>query len=190
MAITVKKIDGKPQLNFRERIYIWEIIRGLWLTNRHFMVNLCRHILNLFGIKTRPAAVTIQYPEVHRGYHHRLRTAHYLTHRENDDGPRCVGCMMCETICPAKCIYIVPKEHPDPNVEKQAVKFTIDMGKCVYCGFCVEACPEDAIRMDSGRLDICSYTREGMIWDIDRLMANHHDPTNYKDYDKWFNEEY
>ena len=89
MAITVKKIDGKPQLNFLERIYVWEIIKGLWLTNRHFMVNLCRHILNLFGIKTRPAAVTVQYPEVHRGYHHRLRTAHYLTHRENDDGPRC-----------------------------------------------------------------------------------------------------
>jgi NADH-quinone oxidoreductase subunit I len=189
VAITVKKIDASPKMNLLERTYLWEILKGLWITNSHFVVNLTRHILNSFGIRTKkPGAVTIQYPEQHRGYHRRLRTAHYLTHRENDGGPRCVGCMMCETVCPANCIYIVPTEHPDPNVEKQAIKFTIDMGKCVYCGFCVEACPEDAIRMDSGRLDICSYTREGMIWDIDRLMANHHDPTNYKDEEKWLDE--
>ncbi len=185
--ITVKKIEARP-MSFRERIYIWEILRGLWITNRHFVVNMFFHILNLFGIKTkRKGAVTIQYPEEHRGWHRRLRTRHYLTRRE-DGSPRCVGCMMCETVCPAKCIYIVAHDHPDPNVEKQAYKFTIDMGKCVYCGFCVEVCPEDAIRMDSGHLEIASYTREDMIYNIDRLLTGSHDPTDYKDYDKWMEE--
>lgn len=185
MAITVKKIEFDRKLNLMERIWLPEIIRGLWLTNRHFVVNMFFHIVNALGIRTkRKGAVTIQYPEEHRGYHWRLRTKHYLTRREGG-GPRCVGCMMCETICPAKCIYIVAKEHPDPDTEKQAASFTIDMGKCVYCGLCVEACPEDAIRMDSGHLEISCYTRREMMYHIDDLLATEHDPAPYKNYGEY-----
>jgi len=37
--------------------------------------------------------------------------------------------------------------------------------------FCVEACPEDAIRMDTGIVELASYTREGMIYRLDQLLA-------------------
>ena len=30
------------------------------------------------------------------------------------------------------------------------MRYEIDTLRCIYCGFCVEACPCDAIRMDSG----------------------------------------
>jgi formate hydrogenlyase subunit 6/NADH:ubiquinone oxidoreductase subunit I len=35
----------------------------------------------------------------------------------------------------------------------------------------VEACPEDAIRMDTGILEFSSYSRGGMIYTRDMLLA-------------------
>ena len=55
-------------------------------------------------------------------------------------------------------------------VEKYPVRFDIDLGVCVYCGYCVEVCPEDAIRMDTGILDLAAYSREAMRLDIHELM--------------------
>ena len=164
------KIIQQPKLTFWQKLYFPEIIRGVWITSKHLVRNLLFHILHLFGFfKHVPAAVTVQYPEEQTPLAYRTRTRHRLTKRE-DGSPRCVACMMCETVCPARCIYIVAEEHPDPNIEKRPAKFDIDLGKCVYCGFCVEACPEDAIRMDTKILDIASYSREGMMLDISELL--------------------
>ena len=167
------KIIQQPKLNFWEKLYFPEIFRGLLITSRHLARNFVFHVLHLFGLfKNIPAAITIQYPEEQRPLAHRVRTRHRLTKRD-DGSPRCVACMMCETVCPARCIYIVAEEHPDPNIEKRPASFDIDLGKCVYCGFCVEACPEDAIRMDTKILDIASYSREEMMLDIKELLNPH-----------------
>ena len=160
----------KRELTFWEKIYLPEIVRGVALTSRHFFVNLFFHAAHRVGLfKDRRAAVTYQYPEERRPLAPRLRTRHRLTVRE-EGTPRCVGCMLCETVCPAKCITIVAGEHPDPNVEKYPVRFDIDLGVCVYCGYCVEVCPEDAIRMDTEILDIAAYSRQAMKLDIHELM--------------------
>ena len=52
------------------------------------------------------------------------------------------------------------------NVEKFPVRFDIDLGVCVYCGYCVEVCPEDAIRMDTGIVDVAANSRDAMQLDI------------------------
>ena len=55
--------------------------------------------------------------------------------------------MLCATNCPADCISIKAAESDDPTVEKFPISYEIDMLRCVFCGFCEEACPVDAIRM-------------------------------------------
>jgi formate hydrogenlyase subunit 6/NADH:ubiquinone oxidoreductase subunit I len=47
---------------------------------------------------------------------------------------------------------------------------------CVFCGYCVEACPEDAIRMDTGFLEFASYSREGMVLDLKELLSRSEAP--------------
>lgn len=163
-------MQRKRELTFWENIYLPEIIRGVVLTSRHFFGNMAIHIAHRFGLrKNERGSVTYQYPEEKRPLAPRLRTRHRLTVRE-EGTPRCVGCMLCETVCPAKCITIVAGEHPDPNVEKYPTRFDIDLGVCVYCGYCVEVCPEDAIRMDTEILDIAAYSRQAMKLDIHELM--------------------
>jgi len=162
---TVPHGYGAPP-NRRERWYLWEVVRGLWITIRH----LVRNILHTAQMPT------IQYPEQRHVYSGRFRGRHRLLQRE-DGSPRCVACFMCSTACPADCIHIVAAEHPDPTIEKYPERFEIDLLRCVYCGLCEEACPCDAIRMDTGIYEIAADSRERFRVDKQFLLTNTTDGT-------------
>ena len=151
--------------------YFWEIIKGSFITTRHFVVNMWFHILKVLGVKAkRRGAVTIQYPEQKKELASRHRSLHRITKR--DDGkPRCVACMLCMTVCPSECIYIEAAEDPDLEMQKYPSKFEIDLTRCCFCGFCVEACPEDAIRMDTGVIDLARYGRQDLQYDLKKLLG-------------------
>src|SRR3972149_1890308 len=104
----IRSASERRPMTWSERIYLPAIAQGLWVTSVHFWRNLFLHIAHRVGLfRQIPASVTIQYPDQLRNTAPRLRTRHRLTRRQ-DGSPRCVGCMMCETVCPARCIYITP----------------------------------------------------------------------------------
>ncbi len=140
------------KLSVSESVYLVEIIKGLALTMAHIVKN----------IFEPERFRTIEYPDVRKPMAPRYRGAHRLTTRP-DGKVKCVACMCCPTICPAKCITIVAGEDKDDPIEKYPVEFQIDMLRCIYCGFCVEACPKDAIRMDTKIYEINAYTRQDMV---------------------------
>ena len=66
---------------------------------------------------------------------------------------RCTGCASCAKYCPLGIIKIVTDTSGVNYQEGQSYDievFDIDMGRCMYCGLCVEACPYDALHMGSG----------------------------------------
>lgn len=119
-----------------KRSYWIGIIKGMLITGRHF-------ILNLLGIRK---VATIEYPEKRRKYSNRFMGVHVLTKKPSGE-IACTACMLCATNCPAQCIHIVAAESPNPNIEKYPAVYEIDLMRCVFCGYCEEACPVDAVRM-------------------------------------------
>ena len=154
-----KLIIKDVKYGFLEEIYLIEVFKGLCITAGHFFANFFAVIAKTIGLrKDRGGVVTIYYPEEKRFMHPNLRARHRLMQRE-DGTPKCVACMMCETVCPCNCIHIEAAEGMDDRVEKYPKRFVIEILRCCFCGLCAEACPEDAIRMDSGIVEFALYDR-------------------------------
>jgi len=139
----------REEMTFLEKIYVVEIARGLRVTFGKLFRNFWLHTLKALGRPGDQAGVAIQYPNARRPYPSRYRGRHRLTLNPNGD-VKCTSCFLCATACPARCIYIEACEHDDSEVEKFPARYEIDTLLCIYCGYCVEACPVDAIRMDTG----------------------------------------
>jgi NADH-quinone oxidoreductase subunit I len=148
-----------------ERVYLFEVARGMSVTMRHFMKNIWGALIHDRVIET------CEYPEEPSIYPARARNVHRLVLRD-DGAPQCVACLMCETICPAQCISIVAEESPDPVIEKRCKEFVIDELRCIFCGYCVEACPKDAIRMDTAQAALSEYKRQDFIFDRETLLGH------------------
>jgi NADH-quinone oxidoreductase subunit I len=74
----------------------------------------------------------------------------------------CTACMACERACPIEVINIDTVKGDGKTKPKLAMeRFDIDIGKCMYCGLCVEPCPTGAIQ----------HTREfeGSVMHFDNL---------------------
>jgi formate hydrogenlyase subunit 6/NADH:ubiquinone oxidoreductase subunit I len=55
----------------------------------------------------------------------------------------CTGCRRCERVCPIECIAIDLVKNPETRKQEMS-RFDIDLGKCMFCGLCVEACKTES----------------------------------------------
>jgi Formate hydrogenlyase subunit 6/NADH:ubiquinone oxidoreductase 23 kD subunit (chain I) len=77
--------------------------------------------------------LTVRWPEERRDYGDRLRG--FIV----NDRPKCVSCQLCEAVCPAKAI----KFHLEADGRRYP---GIDWGRCILCGYCVDACPTGSLQ--------------------------------------------
>jgi ferredoxin len=64
------------------------------------------------------------------------------------------------------CIYVGPaenpKDHPISPGERYAERYEINLMRCIYCGYCAEACPTEAITLGP-RYELADYRRERTV---------------------------
>ncbi|MBA4196081.1 MAG: NADH-quinone oxidoreductase subunit NuoI [Chitinophaga sp.] len=152
----VKLVERKP-LTFLEKIYLWNILKGMLITFSHIF-------------KKKP---TIQYPEVKRPFSPVFRGLHVLN-RDEEGRERCTACGLCAVACPAEAITMeaaerLPGEEHLYREEKYAARYEINMLRCIFCGLCEEACPKDAVYL-SETFAAANFNREGFIYGKENLL--------------------
>lgn len=149
--MTIKRIMTANELI--KKVFFIEILQGLALTFKHMVT----------------PAVTRQYPKEKREPFPGSRGLHALVKDPETGKEKCVGCGLCAAICPSQCIHIYTSE--DENHKKVVDRYEIEVLRCVYCAYCVEACPFGAIAL-TDHFEYSGYTRKEFYYTKERLLEN------------------
>ncbi len=128
----------------------WRILQGLAVTLRN---------------SARPR-VTENYPA------RRTHITHWrgrLTHLRDEEGRlKCTACLACQKACPS---FAIPSIEGDDKKgrERRAKTYVWDAGRCLFCHYCVEACPFGAIEL-SNEYSVVSTTRDGLKFGLEQLL--------------------
>jgi len=112
---------------------------------------------------------TVMYPHAHRPPTDRFRGGTFGLTTDPETGlENCIGCRLCEMICPSKIITVTLDRRPDRGY---AGIFTLQYEACMQCELCVQVCPTDAIVM-SREFGEPAYSRADFFLDKEKLHAN------------------
>jgi NADH-quinone oxidoreductase subunit I len=117
---------------------------------KNFWITLCY----LFKHK-----VTRCYPEEKRVFPERSRGMPRLL-RKPDGSERCIGCGLCQNICPSNVINV---QLNDAVSGVNRIKYSLDQFNCISCGLCEEVCPVAAIKLRARNHSAMSTNKERIM---------------------------
>jgi NADH-quinone oxidoreductase subunit I len=88
--------------------------------------------------------ITVQYP-FEKSRTARARSLGVAAIYDEDGEPKCTACMACIRACPDHILDLEFTTREDKS--KHIEHYSYEIGACMMCGLCVEACPFDAIEM-------------------------------------------
>ena len=139
---------------------------GFWTETQQLVRAVGRAMgVTLRNLLRRP--ITVRYPTVKRVYPDRFRGILALTYDRETGEENCIGCRLCEYICPPQVIKLEMLKAEKRNYAKT---FTLELYACEFCELCVQVCPTDAIVMLKS-FDLATADRRELLLDKDRLHA-------------------
>lgn len=117
--------------------------------------------------------VTYQYPDQRMPVGDRWHGSPVLLWDDEVNEPFCTGCGLCARECLVQAITVSMKENENAKDGKSTRKrivdsFELDLGRCIFCASCVEACNFDALIMS--KIDeIGSSSRTALVLNADQL---------------------
>ncbi|MCL4329701.1 MAG: NADH-quinone oxidoreductase subunit NuoI [Candidatus Thermoplasmatota archaeon] len=146
MTIGIKEVE-EP----RRRVPLVGVISGMATVGKHLF--------------QKP--VTLKYPEEKPDLPERFRFRIYL---KLDD---CVGCTLCEQVCPNGSIKMQNVHRENPR-NKRMIYPDVNFGTCTVCRNCEEICPTDAIYLThvfetSRTRNNFTYSPEELAMDEDKV---------------------
>jgi NADH-quinone oxidoreductase subunit I len=121
--------------------------------------------ITLRNLFRRP--VTVHYPDTERAYPDRYRGLLALVYEKDTGEEACIGCRLCEFVCPPAVIKVEMRKSEKRNYAKS---FTLELYACEFCELCVQVCPTDAIVMMKS-FDLPTTDRRELLLDKDKLHA-------------------
>ncbi len=171
MSIKERNIGSQEYINVQQDDYPttgWGQFKQV--VDRTLSVELFKGLGITFGIMKKALfkneMATVKYPLEKLPISPRYRAVHKLLGLLESGNNRCIGCGLCEKFCIANCIRIDTKI--DENSRKEVLEYSINLGRCIFCGYCAEVCPELAI-VHSGRYENASEQRNHFVIKDDLL---------------------
>ena len=73
-----------------------------------------------------------------------------------------MGCYLCAAVCPVDCIALQATE--DEHGRRYPEFFRINFSRCIFCGFCEDACPTYAIQLTPD-FEMGEYQRPNLVYE-------------------------
>ncbi len=142
--------------NILKKVFFIDLLQGLFVT----------------GGYTLSKTITLKYPDEEKWIpYKRFRGLHTLN-RNKEGKELCVGCELCARSCPTQCITVVPMEDKTGKgiADRVAMRWEIDLLRCMFCGLCEDACPTEALKL--GReYELAGFSMKEQIWKKEELLA-------------------
>ena len=150
---------------FIKKIFFVDFIKGLRVT---------------FGYNVSKS-ISERYPDDEKWVpYRRFRGVHKLW-RDEAGRELCVACELCSGICPTDCITVIPMEDDTGRgiADRVPKVWDVDLSRCLFCGYCEDACPTTAIRL--GReYEYATTDLESAILHVDELLVPQPVPESFK----------
>lgn len=147
----------------------FDLAKGLSITGKKFA-----KVFFTANRRKVPFHVVSEYPEVPVQITPRYRGR--LTLLKDEAGEiKCICCMACVKACPTQVIAIEAGKK-EGRKTKIPTRYDFELERCVFCGFCVESCNFDAIKLDD-QFEWAVYDREDLSLGMEGLFQNMSKPS-------------